>query len=74
MKNMMILLNKEEKVFGHVLNGLCHISFGLGHKIPIGKLPNISVRFASTKEIYVFRQKAFDLFNKNKKLAFFLIL
>jgi len=71
MKNMMILLNKEEKVFGHVLNGLCHISFGLGHKIPIGKLPNISVRFASTKEIYVFRQKAFDLFNKNKKLAFY---
>lgn len=71
MKNMIILLNKEEKNFGHVLNGLSHVSFGAGHKIPDQKLPNISVRFAGSKEIYSFRQKAYDLFEKNKKEAFY---
>lgn len=71
MKNALILLNREEKNFGHVLNGLCHISFGMGYKIALGKFPNFAVRFASKNEIYQFRQKAHDLYLKNKQRVFY---
>lgn len=65
------MLNKEEKNFGHVLNGLCHIAFGLAHKIPSGKLPKITVKFASASEIYNFRQAAHSLHIKNKSSTFY---
>lgn len=71
MRTALILLNQEEKTFGFVLNGLCHMAFGMGHKIPAGKIPNIAIRFAPSSVIYQFRQRAHALYTQNKKNTFY---
>jgi hypothetical protein len=57
MKRFLALVNPSIP-FGKALNGLAHLSMGIGHWIPLGKMPTIEIVFADQKILRLFRQEA----------------
>lgn len=69
-KVLLIVLNKEIAL-GKVLNALSHLAFGLGHRVPRGKMPNLNIYFSDTDGIYRFRQISYLLWLENPNSSIF---
>lgn len=59
-KALLFILNMEIPA-GKAINSLAHLSLGLGHRIPVGKMPQIEILFANSAHLHTFREAAYEL-------------